>query len=62
MMRTPDIILSVEVGSLGIGSENIPTRFPTEELFTMGGIQYKIVPSIVNVRWATGRSKSTQFR
>ena len=32
MTRTPDIVLSVEVGSLGTGSENIPIWFSTEEL------------------------------
>ena len=34
MTRTPDIILFVEVESLGTGSENIPTQFLTKELFT----------------------------
>ena len=59
MTRTPGIILFVEVESLGTGSENIPTQFLTKELFTMGGTQYKIVPSIVKVGRATCRSKNT---
>ena len=44
MTRTPDIILSVEVGSLGTGSNNFPTCVLIEKFITMGGISSKLSP------------------